>query len=58
MFVYDYSTEQLLRMAMNMLHVAKEEHQASKRKNKWLVNNHTLEVIEDRVKELTEKKVI
>jgi hypothetical protein len=42
----EYSTEDLLRMAMNMLHVAKEEQLKSKRKKKWLVNNRTLEVID------------
>jgi hypothetical protein len=45
-----YSDADLLRMALTMLDVAKEQ---QKGKNKWLTNNSTLEAIRQRVEDNT-----
>lgn len=44
-------------MAFTMLKQAKEEQATSNRKNKWLQNNKTLEVIEERVAELQARRL-
>ena len=44
----EYTTEQLLGFALRMLHQAREEQMASRRKNKWLLKNVTFDTIRQR----------
>jgi hypothetical protein len=45
----DWTTEALLDMALNMLELAREEQEKSRRKDKWLVGNSTMVALRDRV---------
>jgi hypothetical protein len=52
---YRYSTEELLMSALDMLDLAAKEHAKSRRKDKWLIGNETLEAIRERVEEIKEQ---
>ncbi len=45
----EYSTNELLKLALTMLDVARENQIERKRNQKWLIDNTTLEVIRARV---------
>jgi len=45
----EYSTNELLKLALTMLDVARENQVERKRNQNWLVKNTTLEVIRARV---------
>ena len=47
-YTTEYTTEQLLGFACRMLHQAREEQMASRRKNKWLLKNFTFDTIRQR----------
>lgn len=47
-----HSTEYLLCCALTMLDEARKEQSKSRRKDKWLTNNQSLEVIRQRVVEI------
>lgn len=51
--ISEYTDSELLKMAFNMLTLAREEQIKDKRKkDKWLMDNTTYKVIRDRVEEI------